>query len=299
MIFNLQSERLGGVFTALATPFSDDSSELDLTSFKNLIKYQLDAGVNGVVVAGSTGEAATLSDLELETLAASAVDQINGKVPVVVGINANNTNRAIELAKKAQQVGADGILLVAPFYNKPSQEGLIAHFSAVRDSVDLPIIGYNVPSRTATNMLPVTVAKLAEAGTIVALKDASGSMEQMLETLRLCRHKISILSGEDCLTFSNLTAGGAGVISATANIVPHLFSSIYSEFNSGDLKKSREIQFRLLPLISAMFLESNPVPVKEALRQRGVIKSGSVRLPLLKASQETCIKIRDVIQSEG
>jgi 4-hydroxy-tetrahydrodipicolinate synthase len=298
MTSNFQSERFKGVFTALATPLSEDAHELDLTSYKNLIKFQLESGVNGLVVAGSTGEAATLSDSELEKLGSCAIEQVEGKIPIVLGINANNTSRAVELAKIAQQIGADGILLVVPFYNKPSQEGMIAHFSAVRESVDIPIIGYNVPSRTGVNMLPVTVAKLAETGTISALKDASGSMEQMLETLRLCRNQISIFSGEDSLAFCNLAAGGAGVISATANVAPQLFSNLYSEFCAGSLEKSREVQFRLLPLISAMFIESNPVPVKEALRQKGVIKSGSVRLPLLKASQESCNKIRSVIQSE-
>jgi 4-hydroxy-tetrahydrodipicolinate synthase len=297
MVVELNRKTLLGVYTALATPFLEDSKSIDRESLKRLISFQLSAGVSGLVIAGSTGEAATLNDEEYQQLVEYSVGEVKGRCPVIAGINANNTERGVMLAQMAERAGADGILLVVPFYNKPSQDGIIAHFRAIKDAISLPIVAYNVPGRTVTNMLPATVAKLAEENLIVGLKDATGSMDQMLETVRLCGDKIAILSGEDSLLYSCLAVSGKGMISATANVIPEVFVSIHKNFMMGNLKDALAAQLKVLPIVNAMFLESNPVPVKAALMLKGIIKSDSVRLPLLPAQDRTIQALKEIFQS--
>jgi 4-hydroxy-tetrahydrodipicolinate synthase len=297
MTIKLSAGNLQGVYTALATPFAENSIAIDTESLKQLLNFQFSAGVSGFVVAGSTGEAATLTDEEYQHLVEFSVAEVNGRCPIIAGINANSTERGVRLAQMAERAGADGVLLVVPFYNKPSQDGIRAHFAKVRESISIPIIAYNVPGRTVTNMLPATIAKMAEDRVIIGLKDASGSMDQMLETVRLCGDDIAILSGEDSLLYSCLAVSGKGIISATANIIPQVFVSIYKNFVSGNTKESLSGQLKCLPLINAMFVESNPIPVKAALAMRGIIKSGSVRLPLLPAQQKTLQMLKDIFEA--
>lgn len=294
MMKTLTSETLRGTYPAIVTPFESTKGEIDYKSLKQLIAYQQKAGVNGLVVAGSTGEAATLSDDEYRSLLEFVIKEVNGTLPVIAGINANSSRRAVQISKEAERLGTSALLLVVPFYNKPSQEGIRAHFTEVRESVSTPIIAYNVPGRTASNLQPQTYAKMVEDKLVIGLKDASGSMEQMLETIRLCGDKTSILAGEDYLVYSCMTAGGKGVISATANIVPEMFVTITSGCLQNDWEIARQTQLKLLPIVSSMFMETNPVPVKEALALRKIIASPSVRLPLLGASEKTRSRLTEL-----
>ncbi len=297
MMNALTSETLRGTYPAIVTPFVSAKGEIDYQSLKNLISYQHKAGVSGLVVAGSTGEAATLTDDEYRSLLEFVIKEVNGKLPIIAGINANSSRRAVQIAKEAEKLGASALLLVVPFYNKPSQDGIRAHFTEVKSSVSTPIIAYNVPGRTVSNLQPQTFAKMVEEKLVIGLKDASGSMEQMLETIRLCGDKTSILAGEDYLVYSCMTAGGKGVISATANIVPEMFVAITNGCLQKNWDAAVQAQLKLLPIVSAMFMETNPVPVKEALALRKIIASSAVRLPLLGANDKTRARLTELFLS--
>jgi 4-hydroxy-tetrahydrodipicolinate synthase len=277
---------LKGALTALVTPFKD--GKIDEEPLRRHIENQIEAGINGLVPCGTTGESATLTHDEHRRVIEITVKTANGRVPVVAGTGSNSTSESVMLTGFAKEAGADAALLITPYYNKPSQEGLFQHYKTVAESVDLPILLYNVPSRTAVNMLPETTARLSEIESIIGIKEATGDLDQISETIKLSRDGFILLSGDDATTLPMLNAGGHGVISVTSNVVPSDVANMYKAFKEGRSKEAQEIHERLLPLTSAMFIETNPVPVKTALSMMGLI-SEELRLPLVgmyKANKE-------------
>jgi len=285
---------LRGAFTALVTPFSADGATVDFASLERLVEFQLGAGVRGVVIAGSTGEGMTLADSEYREVVKTVVGLVAGRVPCIAGVAANATSRAVSLATSAAAVGADGLMVVVPYYNKPSQEGIVQHVRAVRAAVQLPIIVYNIPGRTAANALPETAERLMNENLIAGWKDSTGSLDQAMDTLARLRGRVPYFSGEDALVLPLLACGGHGVISAVANIIPEHFVKICAAAEQGDWQRAREAQFAALPFVRACFMETNPVPVKAALALRGVIATATVRLPLLSAQASTVARFREL-----
>ncbi len=270
-----------GSGVALATPFR--AGEIDFEAFERLIARQLEAGTDALVVCGTTGEPASLSEREREWLLECALRRVGGRIPVVVGVCGNDTRAVVRLARQAESAGASALLTVTPYYNKTTQDGLVAHFTAVADSVDLPLILYNVPSRTGVNLLPETAARLARHPNICGLKEAGGNMSQTVELARLCGDGIALYSGNDDQTLPILALGGQGVISVAANVCPALVRELTERFFAGDIEGSRALQLRLNPLVSALFMEVSPIPLKAALHMLGLC-SDEVRLPLVPAS---------------
>lgn len=274
--------KLAGSYVALATPFSRDGS-IDEAAFRALIRRQLKSGTSGLVPCGSTGEAATLTHEEYRRLISISVEEA-GRLPVIAGVGANATAKAIELSQEAQALGANAILLLAPYYNKPTQDGLFAHFRAVARGVDVPIIVYNIPGRTAVNILPQTLVKMAKAcPNIIAVKEASGSVEQVSEIISLAPKNFTVLSGDDNLTLPMMAVGAKGVVSVVANIAPRQTAALCAAALSGDYIRARGIHLKMFPLVKALFLETNPIPVKAALCLMG-LSSPIMRLPLTEAS---------------
>lgn len=269
---------LEGTYTALVTPFRD--GVLDEAAFRRLVRRQLDAGIDGLVPCGTTGETPTLSDQEYVRVVTIAVEEAGGAVPVIAGTGSNCTEKTIALTRLAKSLGVDAALVVTPYYNKPQQHGLVAHFKALTEAVDLPVVLYNVPGRTACNMSPEVAATLSELPLVVALKDAAGSAPQTMRTLQLCGDRLNLLSGDDAVAFNLYCLGGKGVISVVSNVAPQQMKAIYDHVRAGDLAAARKAHFRLLPLIDAVFVESNPVPTKAALSFMGLC-SDEVRLPLV------------------
>ena len=272
-----------GTATALITPFTRDG--VDFESLDRILDDQLAGGVDAVVVLGTTGEPATMTMAEKRAVIEFAVKKLKGKLPVIVGTGANSTAAAVEMSVTAESLGADALLLVTPYYNKATQKGLIAHFTAVADAVHTPIICYNVPGRTGVNMLPATFAELAEHPNIAAIKEASGNMEQIEEAIRLAGDKAVVYSGDDGITVPVMAMGGMGVISVVSNAAPRFTSEMTSAFLSGDLKKAAKMQLEMLPFVRAMFCEVNPIPVKKAMQLRGLC-NGILRLPLTEMTAE-------------
>ena len=266
-----------GAATAIITPFRN--GQIDYEAFARLINWQVEQGIDAIVVCGTTGEASTLTDEEHREAIRFAVETVNGRVPVIAGTGSNDTAYAIELTQYACEVGADAILLVTPYYNKATQKGLIASFTAVADVSTKPIILYNGPSRTGCNILPATAAALAEHPNIVAIKEASGNISQIAELASLVRGKMDIYSGNDDQIVPILSLGGKGVISVLSNLMPAETSQICHKFLSGDVKGSADMQLELLPLVNALFCEVNPIPVKAAMAAMGYGEN-SLRLPL-------------------
>ena len=285
-----------GSIVAIVTPFKN--GELDEEAYRELIEFQIEKGTSAIVPTGTTGESATLSMEEHARVLDVAVKAVNRRVPVIAGTGGNNTNEAIELTAYAKKVGADATLQVTPYYNKPTQEGLYQHFKAVAKAAPLPQVLYNVPGRTSVNLLPVTVARLAELPEVVAIKEASGNLVQMAEIVNLVGDKIALLSGDDNLTLPVLALGGTGVISVVANIVPRDTADMVSAWERGDFGRSKELFYRLLPLCQAMFYETNPIPVKTALALMGKIK-GEFRLPLVPISPANEERLRKALNDYG
>jgi 4-hydroxy-tetrahydrodipicolinate synthase len=286
-----------GVLPAVVTPFKNGA--VDEQGLRQLIEFHLENGVHGIVPCGTTGESATLSHDEHERVVEIAVDQVKGRVPVVAGTGSNNTAEAIALTAHAKKVGADGVLMISPYYNKPTQEGIYQHYKKVAEEVDIPIIIYNIPGRTASNIEPETFARLAETKNIVGVKEASGSMKQITEIIRLCGDELTVLSGEDFLTYPLMSVGGKGVICVVANIVPQDMADLCNLLLAGDFDKSRELYYRLLPLCHSMFIETNPAPIKAALAMMGKISSAEVRLPLAPMSEANQGKLRKELEAYG
>lgn len=276
--------RFHGAFTALVTPFKN--GKIDEEAYREFIEWQIEQGIDGLVPCGTTGESATMSHEEHEAAIRICVEQVNKRVPVIAGAGSNNTREAIPLTQFAKKVGADAALHITPYYNKPTQEGLYQHFKTICSEVSMPVILYNVPGRTGCNMLPETIGRLArDFSNIVGIKEATGSMKQGSEVVQSCPEGFSVLSGDDFTALPLWSVGGCGVISVTANIAPKRMASMWQAFKAGDLKKALEIHNTLFPLHRAMFIESNPIPVKTALGIMGRM-SEEMRLPLYKLSSE-------------
>lgn len=271
-------EKFHGALVALVTPFID--GQLDEQGLVDLIEFQIDNGTHGIVPCGTTGESATISFAEHKRVIDLTVKTVNGRVPVVAGTGGNNTIEAIELTESAKDSGADAVLSVVPYYNKPNQEGMYLHFREIAEKVDIPMFLYNVPGRTVVNMLPETVARLAEIDNIIGIKEATGSLEQATDVLRLCPGEFIVLSGDDFTAMPTTLIGGKGVISVISNVYPKGMAEMMAAALGGDLKKANELNFRMYDLMKMMFSNPNPVPAKKALELMGKIKSGLPRLPM-------------------
>jgi len=278
-----------GALTALVTPFRD--GEVDAPALRDLIEWQIQSGIDGLVPCGSTGESATLTHAEHDSVIKLTIEQVRKRVPVIAGTGSNSTAEAIRLTAAAREMGADGALLLSPYYNKPTQDGIYRHYKTIAASVDLPLFMYNVPGRTASNILPETVARLAEIKNIVGIKEASGSMDQSSDILKMCGDRITILSGDDALTVPLIALGAKGVISTCSNIVPREMHDLAAVSLAGDFAKAREIHFRLLPLMRGLFVETNPIPVKQALAFMGKC-ANELRMPLVPMTAHPAEKLR-------
>ncbi len=285
-----------GVYTAIVTPFK--SNKIDENSLEKLIEFQIKNGVSGIVACGSTGESATLSFKEHIRVIELAAKFASGRVKVIAGTGSNNTNEAVELVKEAEKLHIDGHLQITPYYNKPTQEGLYLHFKKIAEYAKLPIILYNVPTRTAVNILPETVLMLAKIDNIKGIKEASGSIEQVTAILRSAPEDFYLLSGDDAMTLPIIAIGGHGVISTVSNVAPKDMSLMADYCFKGDYKSARKLNFKLLPLIHAMFIETNPIPVKKALNIMGFIEN-EIRLPLSEPAGSTIEKINQALKDYG
>jgi 4-hydroxy-tetrahydrodipicolinate synthase len=281
-----------GSIVAIVTPFKND--RIDEKALGDLIEWHISQGTSAIVPCGTTGESATLDYEEHYRVIEITIKAVNGRIPVIAGTGANSTDETIMMTEKARKMGADGALLVAPYYNKPTQEGLYRHYEKVAKRVNIPIVLYNVPSRTGVNLLPKTVARLAEIENIVGIKEATGDMKQVSEILRLCGDRMTVLSGDDFTTFPLMALGGKGVISVTANVVPKDVSEMCIAWEKGNLEEARRLHFKLEPLNQAMFLETNPIPVKTALSMMGKIQE-ELRLPLCPMSAENKEKLKKIL----
>jgi len=281
-----------GSIVAIVTPFK--KGKVDEKALVDLIEWHISQGTNAIVPCGTTGESATLDYKEHYRVIDLTVKTVGKRVPVIAGTGANSTDETVEITKHAKKSGADGALLVAPYYNKPTQEGLYRHYKTVAEKVDMPIVLYNVPGRTAVNILPATVARLAEIKNVVALKEATGDMKQASEVIRLCGDRITVLSGDDFTTLPLLALGGKGTISVTANVAPKAVSQMCSWWMKGQQDKARALHFKLEPLNAAMFIETNPIPVKTALAMMGKIRE-EFRLPLCEMASANREKLRKVL----
>jgi len=288
--------RFTGAYTPLVTPFKNGA--LDEACYRRLIEWQIEQGINGLVPCGTTGESATLSHDEHEQVVRICVEQAKGRVPVLAGAGSNNTAEAVRLTRFARDAGADGALLITPYYNKPTQEGLFRHFAAIAEAVDFPLVPYNVPGRTGCNLLPATLGRLArECPNIVGVKEATGDLNQVSEVLEYCGPNFCLLSGDDFTVLPALSVGGCGVISVTANLVPAQVSRLCSAFTQGDLPGARALHFTLAPLNRAMFLETNPIPVKTALHMMGVLDHLEFRLPLCPLGEGSLARLKEALHS--
>jgi 4-hydroxy-tetrahydrodipicolinate synthase len=277
-----------GSLVAIVTPFR--KGKIDERALADLIEWQIANGTNGIVPCGTTGESATLSHDEHNRVIELTVEVARRRVPVVAGTGSNSTDEAIALTKHAKQAGADGSLLITPYYNKPTQEGLYRHYRAVAEAVDLPLVLYNIPGRTGVNMLPATIARLTALPTVVGVKEGSGSVQQASDIVQMCGDRLTVLAGDDALTLPMMAVGGKGVITVTANIVPAEMAGLVKAFAEGKIADARRIHFKLSPLFAALFFETNPIPVKEALSLMGKIDP-ELRLPLCPMAQDTREKL--------
>ena len=285
-----------GMATAMVTPMTPEG--VDYEALGRFIDFQLASGINALVAVGTTGESATLTPEERKAVISFTIDRVAGRVPVIAGTGTNNTLHAIDYSVSAAQAGADALLVVTPYYNKATQNGLIAHFTAIADKVDKPIILYNVPSRTGCNLLPATVEKLAEHPNVAAIKEASGNMSQVVELFARCGDKIDVYSGEDGLTVPMLAMGGMGAISVLSNVIPKGAVEMTDAFFAGDLRKAAALQCRYLDLINLLFCEVNPIPAKAAISAMGYGKE-FIRLPLTPMEEGNRAKLLAEMRKQG
>ncbi|MGD9818600.1 MAG: 4-hydroxy-tetrahydrodipicolinate synthase [Desulfomonilaceae bacterium] len=285
-----------GTFTAVVTPFKDGS--VDEAALKRLIRFGIDGGVSGFVPCGTTGESPTLSHEEHNRVIEITVKEVAGQVQVMAGAGSNSTEEAVNLTRHAKKVGADGVLLVSPYYNKPTQEGLYRHFRTIAEKVDIPIVLYNIQGRTGVNIENGTVERLSKVPNIVGVKEASGSILQMSEVIRLCGPDFDVMSGDDQMTFPLMALGGKGVISVITNIIPDKMSALVRHMQNGEIDKARSIHFEIYELCQVAFVETNPIPVKAALGLMGKI-TPEFRLPLCEPSPSNLEKIKTVLQKYG
>ena len=285
-----------GSITAIVTPFRDGS--VDEAAFKNLIEFQIANGTSGIVPCGTTGESATLSYEEHHRVIELAIESAATRIPVIAGTGSNSTAETIELTRHAEKAGAQAALLITPYYNKPSQQGLYEHYRTVAAETGLPIILYNVPGRTSVNMLPETVGKLSEIKNIVGIKEATGDLKQVSDILEYSREGFLVLSGDDFTTLPLLAIGGHGVISVTSNVAPRMVSDMIKAFEAGNLEEAKRLHYKLQPLHRAMFIETNPVPVKTALAMMGMTGE-EMRLPLVAMSEANKGKLASALKELG
>lgn len=284
-----------GSATAMVTPFTGDG--LNLKTLDQLVDYQLAGGTDALVVCGTTGEPSTMDISEEAVVISRTVERVGGRVPVIAGAGSNDTAFAVQSVKQAKNLGADALLLVTPYYNKTSQQGLIRHFLTIADATDLPILLYNVPSRTGLNLLPATLKELAKHENIVGVKEASGNIEQIAEIACICP-ELALYSGNDDQVLPLLALGGKGVISVVANLLPGKTHDMVRLWMEGDIAGSRALQFELFPLIKALFSEVNPIPVKTALCDMG-FDCGPLRLPLIEMQEATHARLREEMHRMG
>ena len=286
-----------GSIVAIVTPFS--GGKFDEKKFRDLIEFQIKNGTSGIVPCGTTGESATLSFEEHERVIKVTIEQVKKRVPVIAGTGSNSTEEAIALTREAERAGADASLQVSPYYNRPTQTGLYEHFKAVANVVKIPIILYNIASRTGVNIEPETIARLAsDCKNIVAVKEASGSLDQMSRVKQLCPRNFDLISGDDSLTLPVLSIGGTGIISVVANIVPRDVADLVNEFDKGNIKKAQELHYKLLSLTKVLFLETNPIPVKTAMGLLGMCEP-DLRLPLVPISAGNSEKLKKALKDYG
>ncbi len=285
-----------GAITAIVTPFKGGS--VDEESLRRLVEEQIAGGIDGISPCGTTGESTTLTHEEHDRVIEIVIDAVKKRVPVIAGTGSNSTAEAIRLTKHAWQAGADAALIVCPYYNRPTQEGLYQHYKAIAEEVPIPIIIYNIPGRTGVNMLPETMARLAKIRTIVGAKEAAGSIKQMSDIINLCGPDFDVLSGDDALTLPLLAMGGKGVISVISNLVPADMAALVDAFAAGDLKKAKQMHYRMSPLIDALFVETNPTPIKAALAMMGKI-AYELRLPLCRMAENNEAILKKAMQDYG
>jgi 4-hydroxy-tetrahydrodipicolinate synthase len=287
---------LQGAITAIVTPFKNGA--LDEEAYRQLIEFQIQGGIHGIVPCGTTGESATLSHAEHKRVVEVCLDQVKKRVPVVAGTGSNNTAEAVELTKHAEAVGADFALMITPYYNKPTQEGLYQHYKTICSQTRIPIVVYNVPSRTGVNLLPETVARLMDFPNIIGIKEATGDLKQCAKVVELCGDRIALISGDDFTVLPLLAIGGKGVISVVSNVVPGDMAGMVNAFFAGDLAKARLLHYKMWPLMEAMFYETNPAPAKTALKMLGKI-TGEVRQPLCPLGKGNEDRLRQVMVGYG
>jgi 4-hydroxy-tetrahydrodipicolinate synthase len=285
-----------GAIVAIVTPFKN--GKIDEEAFRELIEMQIENGTAGIVPCGTTGESATLSHEEHDLVIEIAIDAVKKRVPVIAGTGSNSTAEALRLTKHAYEAGADGALLVCPYYNRPTQEGLFQHFKTIAENVPIPLIPYNIPGRTGINLLPETVRRLSRIPNITGIKEASGSLKQIMDVINLCGSEFDVLSGDDVITLPLMVLGGKGVISVVSNVAPRDMSDILSAFEKGDMERAKELHYKMMPLMDMLFIETNPVPVKAALYMMGKIEY-ELRLPLCKMSDGNYDKLRKTLVDYG
>lgn len=287
---------LAGAITAIVTPFKG-GGQLDFDAMRRLVRRQLDGGIRGIVVCGSTGEAATLDDDEYASIVKFVVEEVSGKIPVIAGAGSNNTKRAIALSEIAKAQGVDALLHVTPFYNKPTPRGLVAHFKAIAEAVDLPIILYNVPGRTGSNVLPSTIMMIVNAvPNVTYVKEASGNIEQIGTLIKDAGERLTVLSGDDALTLAMMKLGARGCISVVSNEAPKQFSELCQNALDGRWDSAHNLHAELLPLMDVNFIESNPIPVKAALSMMGMIEN-VLRLPLVPLEEKNIPEIKKCLEA--
>ena len=286
-----------GAFVAIVTPFID--GQVDEQGLKDLIEFQIENGTHGIVPCGTTGESATMSHEEHHLVVELTIKTVNGRVPVLAGTGSNATQETIELTRHAKEAGADGALVITPYYNKPSQEGLYQHFKSVAEAVDIPMILYNVPSRTSIDMTAATVARCAQVDNIVGIKEATADMNRASDVIRRCPDDFAVMSGDDFTSMSLVLLGGTGVISVTSNVDPKNMSALMEAALAGDVAKAREIHYKIFPLMGSMFYDTNPVPAKKTLEMMGKIKSGMPRQPLWEMDPAKLEQMKVVLKDQG
>ncbi len=286
-----------GSGVAIVTPFTEDNN-VNCDKLAELIEWHIEQGTDAIIACGTTGESPTLSDEEHKTVIACTIETVNKRIPVIAGSGSNDTAYAVQLSRHAEKIGADGLLCITPYYNKPTQKGLIANFTAIADAVTVPIIMYNAPGRTGVNLLPETVAKLAEHKHICGVKEASGNISQVAEIARLVPEDFFLYSGNDDMVVPLMSLGGVGVISVVANIAPKDTHDMAQAFLDGNIKRACELQLTMKPLIDALFCETNPIPVKTAMNLMG-LKVGQLRLPLVDMDDRNSDRLKKELQAYG
>jgi len=285
-----------GSMVALVTPFKN--GQIDWLSLDALVNFHLQNGTNGIVPCGTTGESATLSHREHDDVIKAVIKAVNKSVPVIAGTGSNSTDEAVRLTREAEKSGADGALMISPYYNRPTQEGIYQHYKKVASEVGIPIIVYNIPGRTGSKIEPETLARLAEIKNIAGVKEATGSVDQAIDVIRLCGDRLAVYSGEDSLIFSLMALGGKGVISTVANVAPKETAELTTACLLGNWEKGRELQLALMPLIRSLFIETNPIPVKTALSLIGKC-GGELRLPLTPMAEGNLGKLKQAMRDFG